>query len=127
MNSCLQMVATGLVPGNRNADDIDAALQQHELLFFPSRTYRAPMGVKAFSVTSFGFGQKGAQVIGVNPRYLFATLSRAEYERYRVKVAEREVAADRALQEGIYGGKLVHVKDNNLYEKGGLEKAMLYR
>jgi hypothetical protein len=37
------------------------------------------------------------------------------------------VAADRALQEGIYGGKLVQVKDNNLYEKAGLEKAMLYR
>jgi fatty acid synthase subunit alpha len=127
VNSCLQMVATGLVPGNRNADDIDAALEGHDLLFFPSRTYRSPVGVKAFSVTSFGFGQKGAQVIGVNPRYLFATLSRAEYEGYRGKVVEREVAADRALQEGIYGGKLVQVKDNNLYEKAGLEKAMLYR
>ncbi|KAL1836123.1 hypothetical protein VTJ49DRAFT_5548 [Mycothermus thermophilus] len=127
MNSCLQMVATGLIPGNRNADDIDEELKSRELLFFPSRTYRSPMGVKAFSVTSFGFGQKGAQVIGVNPKYLFATLSQAEYEAYRAKVLEREASADKALQEGIYGGKFVRVKDQNVYEKSKLETAMLYK
>ncbi|KAL2267375.1 hypothetical protein VTJ83DRAFT_4652 [Remersonia thermophila] len=126
MNSCLQMVATGLIPGNRNADDIDEELKSRELLFFPSKTYRSPMGVKAFSVTSFGFGQKGAQVIGVNPKYLFATLSHAEYEAYKAKVQEREAAADRALQQGIYGGKFVRVKDHNVYEKSNLERAMLY-
>jgi fatty acid synthase subunit alpha len=126
-NSCLQMLASGLVPGNRNADDIDAELQQRDLLFFPSRTYQIPMGVKAFSVTSFGFGQKGAQVIGVNPRYLLATLSQGEYETYRSKVAEREAAANKALQAGIYGGRFVTVKQTNVYEKGELEKAMLNR
>ena len=126
-NSCLQMLASGLIPGNRNADDIDAELQQRDLLFFPSRTYQSPMGVKAFSVTSFGFGQKGAQVIGVNARYLFATLSRKEYGAYRDRVLEREAAADRALQEGIYGGRFVTVKQDNVYAKGDLEAAMLYR
>ncbi|KAK4153963.1 hypothetical protein C8A00DRAFT_33295 [Chaetomidium leptoderma] len=127
VNSGLQMLATGVIPGNRNADDIDAALQPRDLLFFPSRTYRSPLGVKAFSVTSFGFGQKGAQVIGVHARYLFATLSRDEYERYRARVATREAAADKALQEGIYGGRFVNVKQDNVYEKGKLEEAMLYR
>ncbi|KAK4139720.1 uncharacterized protein C8A04DRAFT_32793 [Dichotomopilus funicola] len=127
VNSCLQMLASGVIPGNRNADDIDPALQQRDLLFFPSRTYQNPMGVKAFSVTSFGFGQKGAQVIGVNARYLFATLSQGEYESYRVRVTEREAAADKALQQGIYGGKLVNVKEHNVYDKAKLEEAMLYR
>lgn len=127
VNSCLQMLATGLIPGNRNADDVDAELRQRDLLFFPPRTYKSPVGVRAFSVTSFGFGQKGAQVIGVNPRYLFATLPRAEYESYRGRVAEREAAADRALQAGIYGGRFVRLKEQNVYDKGQLEKAMLYR
>jgi fatty acid synthase subunit alpha len=127
VNSCLQMFASGLIPGNRNADNIDAALQDRSLLFFPSHTYKNPTGIKAFSVTSFGFGQKGAQVIGVNAKYLFATLSQEEYENYRRKVTKREVAADRALQEGVYGGKLVKLKDKNVYAKAELERALLYR
>ncbi|KAL2132505.1 hypothetical protein VTI74DRAFT_3724 [Chaetomium olivicolor] len=125
INSCLQMLASGLIPGNRNADNIDAELQRCDRLFFPSRTYKSPTGVKAFSVTSFGFGQKGAQAIGVSARYLFATLSRDEYESYRRRVAQREAAADRALQEGIYQGKLVKLKQVDVYEKAELEKAML--
>lgn len=127
VNSCLQMMASGLIPGNRNADNIDEALQDRKLLFFPSQTYKNPAGVKAFSVTSFGFGQKGAQVIGVNAKYLFATLSQEEYEGYRKKVAQREAAADRKLQEGVYGGKLVTLKDKNVYEKAELERALLCR
>ncbi|KAL2256706.1 hypothetical protein VTK26DRAFT_1254 [Humicola hyalothermophila] len=127
VNSCLQMLASGLIPGNRNADNIDAELADRNLLFFPSQTYQNPTGIKAFSVTSFGFGQKGAQVIGVNAKYLFATLSQDEYEAYRRKVAKREAAADRKLQEGVYGGKFVTLKDKNVYEKRQLEKALLCR
>ncbi|KAK8091785.1 hypothetical protein PG997_002146 [Apiospora hydei] len=74
VNGSLQMLATGLIPGNRNADNIDAELRDRDLLFFPSQTYRQPLGgnIRAFSVTSFGFGQKGAQVIGVHPKYVLA-------------------------------------------------------
>jgi fatty acid synthase subunit alpha len=127
VNSCLQMLATDLIPGNHNADNIDAALRDRSLLFFPSKTYKSPCGVKAFSVTSFGFGQKGAQVIGVNAKYLFATLTQDEYESYRQMVRRREADADRALQRGVYGGKLVTLKDKNVYEDDKLEEALLHR
>ena len=119
------MLNTGLVPGNRNADNIDPALAERDLLFFPSTTFAAAEGVKAFSVTSFGFGQKGAQVVGIHPKYLFAALERREYEAYRGRVVERRRKADRALQEGIYGGRLVQLKERSVYEDRELEDHLL--
>jgi len=121
------MLNTGLVPGNRNADNIDPALADRDLLFFPSATFAAAEGVKAFSVTSFGFGQKGAQVVGIHPKYLFAALERGEYEAYRARVVERRRRADRALQEGIYGGRLVQLKEKSVYDDGELEEYLLKR
>jgi fatty acid synthase subunit alpha, fungi type len=121
------MLSTGLVPGNRNADNIDAGLADREHLFFPSSTYAAPEGIRAFSVTSFGFGQKGAQVVGVHPKYLFAALEKDQYQTYASKVVGRRRQADRALQEGIYGGRLVQLKDKSVYEDKDLESALLNR
>lgn len=121
------MLNTGLIPGNRNADNIDADLQSRDLLFFPSQTYSTPTGIKAFSVTSFGFGQKGAQVIGVHPKYLFATVTEKQYEAYKLKVAARQTQATRFLQEAIYGGKLVQLKDKSVYEDNVLEETLLNR
>ncbi|KAM7186221.1 hypothetical protein V8F20_011491 [Naviculisporaceae sp. PSN 640] len=135
VNGCLQMLETGIIPGNTNADNIDGELQSRDLLFFPSQTYKCPVaksegGLKAFSVTSFGFGQKGAQVIGVHPRYLFAAMEQGQYETYRAAVGRRMVLADRALQEGIYGGgangrKFVELKSKGYYEEEKTEESLL--
>jgi hypothetical protein len=38
MAGLLQTIEHGVVPGNRNADNIDALFQQHPLLMFPSKT-----------------------------------------------------------------------------------------
>jgi fatty acid synthase subunit alpha, fungi type len=38
MAGLLQSIASGIVPGNRNADNVDALFQQHSLLIFPSKT-----------------------------------------------------------------------------------------
>ncbi|KAG4218819.1 Fatty acid synthase subunit alpha, partial [Phytophthora cactorum] len=65
-NGCLQVLNSGLVPGNRNADNVDKEMEKFDLIVYPSRSLQTD-GVKAFSLTSFGFGQKGAQVIGVHP------------------------------------------------------------
>ncbi|KAF2031174.1 fatty acid synthase alpha subunit reductase, partial [Setomelanomma holmii] len=127
LNGCIQSLASRTIPGNRNADNIDPELQSRDLLFFPSETYKVREEVKAFSVTSFGFGQKGAQVIGVHPRYLFANVGAEEYERYRARVERRLARADQGLQRGIYGGNLVNVKEENVYGSKDMEKALLER
>lgn len=56
-NGCLQVLNSGLVPGNRNADNIDQVMEKFDHIVYPSRSLQTD-GIKAFSVTSFGFGQK---------------------------------------------------------------------
>ena len=117
------MLASGTVPGNRNADNIDSGLAASDRLFFPNRTLQT-QGIKAFSVTAFGFGQKGAQVIGVHPRYLFATISEQEYDQYRQRVNERMEKARRYFQEGICGNSLVRLKEKSPYDDHQTEKVL---
>ena len=38
MAGLLQSIGNGVVPGNRNADNVDALFQQHSLLMFPSKS-----------------------------------------------------------------------------------------
>lgn len=125
LNGALQMLNTGLVPGNRNADDIEIALRHDaSLLTFPNRTLRVPT-INAFSVTSFGFGQKGAQAIGVHPRFLFATLARSEFEAYARKVTERKRTAQSFFGKALATNALFVAKDKAPYEKEQMERIFL--
>lgn len=110
INGALQTLNSGILPGNRNADNVDGALRSREYLYFPNQTLNVAAAVgpmKACSVTSFGFGQKGAQAILVHPRYLFATISRDTYEEYRARRDKRWGLACRAFSEGLVNGTMV--------------------
>jgi 3-oxoacyl-(acyl-carrier-protein) synthase len=48
---------SGLVPGNRNADNIDIGLSENDHLVFPDHRIQKT-DLKAFSLTSFGFGKR---------------------------------------------------------------------
>lgn len=52
LNGGLQILQTGIIPGNRNADNVDEKLQKNRHLYYPSRTTNT-FGVKAFMLTSF--------------------------------------------------------------------------
>ncbi|KAJ6443218.1 fatty acid synthase subunit alpha reductase [Purpureocillium lavendulum] len=109
INGCLQMMDSGRIPGNRNADNIDDELRQHEHLWFPSistQTADDP-GIKACSVTSFGFGQKGSQAILVHPRYLYATIPRSAFEEYALKRDGRWQRACRSYTEAMVNEDMV--------------------
>ncbi|KAG5790053.1 hypothetical protein H9Q69_010875 [Fusarium xylarioides] len=124
MNGCLQVLDTGLVPGNRNADNVDPVMEQYDLIVYPSRSIQTD-GVKAFSVTSFGFGQKGAQAIGVHPKYLFATLDEKTYTEYCAKVDARQKKAYRYFHDGFINNKLFVAKNNSPYSDDQLSKVLL--
>jgi fatty acid synthase subunit alpha, fungi type len=113
-NGCLQVLNSGLVPGNRNADNIDEVMEQFDYIVYPSRSIQTD-GVKAFSVTSFGFGQKGAQAIGIHPKYLFATLDEDAYSAYRTKVEARQKKAYRYFHNGLISNSLFVAKNNAPY------------
>ncbi|KAF2396135.1 hypothetical protein EJ06DRAFT_500524 [Trichodelitschia bisporula] len=113
-NGCLQVLNTGLVPGNRNADNVDQVMEKFDYIVYPSRSIQTD-GIKAFSVTSFGFGQKGAQAIGIHPKYLFATLDHAQYQAYKVKVEARQKKAYRYFHDGLINNRIFQAKDKSPY------------
>ena len=113
-NGCLQVLTSGLVPGNRNADNVDKNLEKFDYIVYPSRSIQTD-GVKAFSVTSFGFGQKGAQAIGIHPKYLFATLDEATFNTYRNKVEARQKRAYRYFHNGMISNTLFVAKNDAPY------------
>ncbi|KAF7593041.1 3-oxoacyl-[acyl-carrier-protein] synthase [Aspergillus hancockii] len=114
-NGCLQVLDSGLVPGNRNADNVDKVLEKFDYIVYPSRSIQTD-GVNAFSVTSFGFGQKGAQVIGIHPKYLYATLDRAQFEGYKTKVEARQKKAYRFFHNGLINNSIFVAKNKAPYE-----------
>jgi fatty acid synthase subunit alpha len=124
MNGCLQVLNTGLVPGNRNADNVDQVMEQFDYILYPSRSIQTD-GIKAFSVTSFGFGQKGAQAIGVHPRYLYATLDEQTYKEYCAKVQARQKKAYRFFHNGLINNSLFVAKDKAPYTDEQLSSVLL--
>ncbi|RJE24442.1 fatty acid synthase [Aspergillus sclerotialis] len=123
-NGCLQILENGLVPGNRNADNVDKALEKFDYIVYPSRSIQTD-GVKAFSVTSFGFGQKGAQIIGIHPKYLYATLDATQFQAYKAKVEARQKRAYRFFHNGLINNSIFVAKNKAPYEDGLQSKVFL--
>ncbi|KAJ1940242.1 hypothetical protein EC988_007090 [Linderina pennispora] len=111
LNGVLQTLRTGIVPGNRNADNIDTEFEKFDYLYYPSRSIQTP-GVKAGTITSFGFAQASGELLVVHPDYLYAVLSKDELDVYRSKVDEREKKTYRYWHDSLVGTKpFVRVKD----------------
>lgn len=123
-NGCLQVLDTGLVPGNRNADNIDKIMEKFDYIVYPSRSIQTD-GVKAFSVTSFGFGQKGAQAIGIHPKYLYATLDKHQFQAYKQKVEARHKRAYRYYHDGLVNNTMFRAKDKAPYEDAQMNTVFL--
>ncbi|EGD95623.1 hypothetical protein TESG_03094 [Trichophyton tonsurans CBS 112818] len=66
--------------------------------------------MEAVSITSFGFGQKGAQAICVHPKYLFATIRREAYEQYMDRRIARQKKVDAYFYQGINSNTLFKAK-----------------
>ncbi|KAJ4320235.1 hypothetical protein N0V94_003499 [Neodidymelliopsis sp. IMI 364377] len=109
LNGCLQMLRSGLVPGNTKADNIDPALEDCHHVVYPTESIQTN-GIKAFLLNSFGFGQKGGQMIGVAPQYLFATLPKDLYEQYSVRCMTRERVAQQAFAKAFVDGTLCNLQ-----------------
>ena len=124
LNGCLQMMETNMIPGNRNADNIEDALEKFESLVYPNKAIKAKE-IKAFSVTSFGFGQKGAQVIGVHPKFLYATIEEDAFRAYAKKLRLREKKASRIFHEGLSNNSVFVAKDKAPYSAAEEMKFLL--
>lgn len=115
-NGCLQVLDSGIIPGNRAADNIDSKLEKNDLIFFPNRSIQMT-GLKAFSVTSFGFGQKGAQAIGIHPKYVLAALDAKTYDEYKTKLERRQRKAFTEFHTRMATNSLFVIKESAPYRK----------
>ncbi|TPX31149.1 hypothetical protein SmJEL517_g05464 [Synchytrium microbalum] len=102
LNGVLQILETGIIPGNRNADNIDKALRKFENVFYPSQSIKTD-GIKAGLLKSFGFGQAGGEVMVIHPDYLFAALEEKEYQMYAERRSRRETASYQYFHEMLTG------------------------
>ena len=118
MNGALQVLETGTIPGNRNADNIDKSLQQYHHLIYPSKPIHTS-GVNAVMLTSFGFGQKGGLTIAIAPRYLYSAISQDMYANYVTRLRKRQSDANYNFAEGIMKNCLFKAKHKSSWAEAG--------
>ena len=124
LNGCLQMIDSGLIPGNRNADNVDPEFSKHSYLCFPTHTVQT-RDIKAFLLTSFGFGQKSGQVVGVAPRYLYATMTQSEFEVYGQKTKRRQSLAESVYHRALMSNSIVRVQSESPYREAEVTSILL--
>ncbi|KJA22978.1 hypothetical protein HYPSUDRAFT_201783 [Hypholoma sublateritium FD-334 SS-4] len=119
----LQTVITGIIPGNRNSNNIDSHFQDRQYLMFPSKTIHTD-GIRAGVMSSFGFGQVGGTALVVHPRYLFCALEPTYYEEYKKRNRVRGLQSYKAMSEMMIRNLLVKIKEHPRYQ-GDMEGKVL--
>ncbi|KPV74523.1 uncharacterized protein RHOBADRAFT_28081 [Rhodotorula graminis WP1] len=112
LNGIAQCILSGLVPGNRNADNVGEELRAFEYLLYPSKSIQTD-GIKAGLLTSFGFGQVGGQALIIHPSYLIGSLEPEQFAAYKDKNDVRRKASYRRFNDFMSIGKLVVIKDGS--------------
>ncbi|KAJ2825374.1 fatty acid synthase alpha subunit Lsd1, partial [Coemansia furcata] len=115
LNGVIQSLRTGLIPGNRNADNIDKELEEFDYALYLSKSIQT-LGIKAGLIKSFGFGQVGGELLVVHPDYLLATLTRKQLDEYNIKLKQRNTKSERYWQDTLVGNHpFVQVKSSPPY------------
>ncbi|KAL8788546.1 MAG: hypothetical protein Q9213_001619 [Squamulea squamosa] len=124
LNGAMQVLDTGLVPGNQNLDNVDREFQEFDLIHYPARSIQKE-SVEAISVTSFGFGQKSAQTIVVHPRHLFAALDKTTYDEYKARTLKRQQQTYRQWHHRIISNSIFQAKEKPPYSPGSETSVLL--
>ncbi|KAJ2459125.1 fatty acid synthase alpha subunit Lsd1, partial [Coemansia sp. RSA 2337] len=115
LNGVIQSLRTGLIPGNRNADNIGKELESFDYALYLSKSIQTS-GIKVGLIKSFGFGQVGGELLVVHPDYLLATLTQEELDKYNVKLQQRDAKSERYWQDTLVGNHpFVQVKSHPPY------------
>ncbi|KEF62585.1 uncharacterized protein A1O9_00558 [Exophiala aquamarina CBS 119918] len=126
LNGCMQMLQTGIVPGNRNLDNVERNLRQYEHIVYPMESFR-PRNLRATMLTSFGFGQKSGLAICVAPKYLFSAIGKEAFDDYRPRVTMRQRSGNVAFQKALMTNSLFKAKESSPWDgpEGRLKEVLL--
>ncbi|KAI9921603.1 hypothetical protein PsorP6_002324 [Peronosclerospora sorghi] len=124
LNGLLQVLNTGLIPGNRQLDNTCQTLRTYDYLVYPNRSYQT-VGIKAVVMKSFGFGQAGGEVLLVHPDYLLSTLSATDFERYSARREQRLIKMNTHTQS-VITGKQLHIQVKNEAPYSSAQESNVY-
>ncbi|KAF9490473.1 fatty acid synthetase alpha subunit [Pleurotus eryngii] len=124
MGGLSQTVLNGIIPGNRNSDNIDSHFQDRRFLMFPSKSIHTD-GIRVGAMSSFGFGQVGGTAVLVHPRYLMGALEPSYYKAYVVRNRSRSLQAYKAMSEMMIKPSLVRIKEAPPYTPDLEDKVLL--
>ncbi|KAF1953732.1 thiolase-like protein [Byssothecium circinans] len=124
LNGCLQILRDGTIPAQRNADNVDPALRPFSMLAVPKASIRLS-DTKAFLLTSFGFGQKSGQLVGVAAKYFYRMLSAHEYSAYRARALARMECAEGKYARAVMENRIVGILDYAPYDAENTRKVLL--
>ncbi|GAB9466788.1 hypothetical protein Gpo141_00004153 [Globisporangium polare] len=110
-NGLLQVLNTGVIPGNPHLDNTCGTLRQFDYLVYPNRSIQTT-GIKAAVMKSFGFGQAGGEILLVHPDCLLSALANEDLASYTSRRDKRLAHMNAHLQNAITGkSKLIQVKE----------------
>ncbi|TDH65379.1 hypothetical protein CCR75_002038 [Bremia lactucae] len=124
LNGLLQVLNTGLIPGNRQLDNTCETLRKYDHLMYPNRSFQT-VGVKAVLMKSFGFGQAGGEVLLVHPDYLLSTLPADDFQQYSARRTQRMVKMNLHSQN-VITGKLLHIQVKNEAPYSSAQESNVY-
>ncbi|PIA19567.1 fatty acid synthase [Coemansia reversa NRRL 1564] len=102
LNGVIQSLRTGIIPGNRNADNIANELWKCDYALYLSKSIQTT-GIKSALLKSFGFGQVGGELLVVHPDYILATVDRSTLDEYNRQLQLRITKSDRYWQDVLIG------------------------
>lgn len=109
----MQALASGVIPGNRNLDNVDPQMEAFGHMAFSNASLNPGVGnLKAGLVTSLGFGHVSGLALLVHPGVFLNLLSAKERATYLSRVEARERLETKDLAAAWMGRK-------PLYEKRG--------
>ncbi|ETO78797.1 holo-[acyl-carrier-protein] synthase [Phytophthora nicotianae P1976] len=124
LNGLLQVLNSGLIPGNRQLDNTCETLRKYDHLVYPNRSFQT-VGVKAVMMKSFGFGQAGGEVLLVHPDYLLSTLPVDEFQHYSARREQRLIKMNTHTQ-GVITGKQPHIQVKNEAPYSSAQESNVY-
>ena len=98
-----QALADGRIPGNRNLDCVDPAMQRFDTMAFTDTTINTSQPMRAGMLTSLGFGHVGAVALVLHPAAFTAMLKPAEKRAHSEHAQRRERAALRRHVDVLMG------------------------
>nr|CCA25392.1 FAS2_PENPA Fatty acid synthase subunit alpha putati [Albugo laibachii Nc14]CCA25465.1 fatty acid synthase alphasubunit putative [Albugo laibachii Nc14] len=111
LNGLLQVLNSGIIPGNRSLDNTCTSLRKFDYLLYPNRSIQTN-GIKAGLMKSFGFGQAGGEILLLHPDILLSILPRSQVNRYMETRTHRMTQMNSHLQRAVTGkGSYMNIKD----------------